>query len=331
MLSIKSGTQAWSKSPQQVDFARDESRTMSATDQEKALGDQDVGAVLNKIADPNWVDPSKALRKVGDAALDKDSFMKLLLTQMKHQDPTNPLQSHEMAAQLAQFTSLEKLTNINDSIAALTKAQAPTQNFEALNLIGKAVAADSGKIDRLDESDSHPIAFQLSGDAPQAEIQISDAQGNVVRKLSTTNLKAGRNEIVWNGKTEEGRDAPKGAYTAAVNAKASNGSRLFADTKVEGIISGVNFTPQGAMVMIGRQSVPLKDIKQIVDPRFMQQQATQQLQAKPPSATGTTPAHPTTKPEEGKPAVVASNLSAVGMSQSLINQLNKSGAKAGGY
>src|SRR5690606_22005598 len=108
MISIKGGTQTWSNAEQQSSLRGDGTQNMSAADREKILGDKDLGEYLNKIADPNWIDPKKA-RQVGGTELDKDAFLKLFLAQLKNQDPMNTMDSHELAAQLAQFTSLEKL------------------------------------------------------------------------------------------------------------------------------------------------------------------------------------------------------------------------------
>ncbi len=337
MMSVKGGTQTWSPAQQQVDLGRDNTRTVAADKQAEAFGDQAVGDVLNKIVDPNWVDPSKAARKVGDGALDKDAFMKLLLTQMKHQDPTSPLQSHEMAAQLAQFTSLEKLSNINEGIDGLMKAQAPSRNFEALGLIGKAVAGDSSKIDQMAEGDIHPISFNSIGEITKANIQIKNPEGMVVRTLDATNLKAGKNEVVWNGKAEDGQDAPKGAYTVVIEAKNSSGKKMGVDTKFQGVITGVNFTAQGPVLMIGKNSIPLKDVKEIIDPNLMQQE-TQRLQVQQmmqqqmsgPQVKNTV-SKPQVKPAENdkQNTVAQSNMESVGMSRGVMNELSKIGVKAG--
>src|SRR5262249_22728680 len=161
----------------------------------------------------------------GNAELGKDAFMSLLLTQMKNQDPTNPLKSHEMAAQLAQFTSLEKLNNINEGIEKLRKDNQPDHNFQALAMIGKVVTMDNSKIMRTEEGESHDLRFSLPTDAQKAELEIKDANGNVVRKVDMKNLKAGPNSIVWNGKTEEGATAGKGDYSLSVQAIGSNGKK----------------------------------------------------------------------------------------------------------
>lgn len=86
-----------------------------------------------------------------------------MLTQLKYQDPMNPLESHEMAAQLAQFSQLEQLQNVNDNIQGLTKAQTPMSNYQALNFIGKNIAADTEKVIRVKGDTSHDLRFTSSG------------------------------------------------------------------------------------------------------------------------------------------------------------------------
>ncbi|MGZ3721480.1 MAG: flagellar hook assembly protein FlgD [Bdellovibrionales bacterium] len=268
MISVKGGTQTWSNSAQQSAQKGDGSRNVSATDQQKYFDAESVGDTANKVADPNYVDSSKKMRAVGNAELGKDAFMSLLLTQMKNQDPTNPLKSHEMAAQLAQFTSLEKLNNINEGIGALRKDNAPDHNFQALQFIGKSVNMDNSKIMRTEEKETHDLRFSLPQDSQKANIEIKDAAGNVIRKMEMKALKAGPNSIVWNGKTEEGATAPKGDYTLNVEAIGSNGHKLAVQTKADGIITGVNFTANGAQLLMGKQVISLADVKSISDPNI---------------------------------------------------------------
>lgn len=268
MISVKGGTQTWSTAPQKTDFKSDGAQNLSATDRAKALGDSDIGDVLNRVADPNYVDTSKKMRTVGDNQLGKDAFMTLLLTQMKNQDPTNPLKSHEMAAQLAQFTTLEKLNNINEGIDGLRKDQQPSHNFEALSFIGKSITTDNSKVSRLDKDAHHDIRFTLPGDSQKVTLTVKDAEGKPVRSLEFKNLKAGKNELDWNGMTDEGTPAPIGDYTVAFEAVGSNGRKLFVETKTEGVISGVNFTPHGPQLLVGKQIVNMSEVKSISDPSF---------------------------------------------------------------
>ncbi len=342
MIGVKTGTQTWSSSPQRTDFKSDGTQTVSALDKEKHLGgaDQDIGEILNKVADPNHVDASKKMRTVGNNQLGKDAFMTLLLTQMKNQDPSNPLKSHEMAAQLAQFTQLEKLHNINEAVEGLRNDQKPEHNFQALSFIGKSIMADNSKVSRTDADEKHDVRFTLANDAQNVTMQIKDAQGAIVRTVEIKNLKSGKNELNWNGLTDESRPAPPGEYTASIEAIGSNGRKVMVELKSEGIISGVNFTPKGPQLMIGKQVVNMADVKGISDPNYMQQPP-QMLSVPPAPAAPAGAAAPASGPKavevkpENKPnadkaaKMKKGDLNDASMAQGLINKLNKEGAKAG--
>lgn len=332
VMDVKGGIQTWSTPKDRSDEVSkfENTQNLSAADKDKFYEGKDIGEVLNKLADPNYVDPSKKIRSVGNNQLDKDSFLKLLLAQMKNQDPTNPLKSHEMAAQLAQFTSLEKLTNIDESIGGLRKDQAPLQNYESLNLIGKAVSTDSSKIIRSASGETHSVRFNLPQDAQKAKIDIKDASGAIVRTLELTSLKQGRNEINWNGLLEDGSKANIGEYTAAIEAHGSNGRKLAIETKFDGIIDGVQFTAQGPMLTIGKQQLRLSDVSKIVDPNLTQQQQPVQLQSGLPAQQMKQGQKQTTevKPEDKPHKKAASgSMDDIAMNRGLINNLNKQGAK----
>lgn len=334
MMSVTRQTQNWSKAPQETSLSTDSKEVLSADEKQKYFNNEDVGEVLNKAADANWVDPEKKPRAVGNSSLDKDAFLKLLLTQMKNQDPTNPLKSHEMSAQLAQFTSLEKLTNIDESIKGLRKEQQPSQNYESLNLIGKIVSGDSSKVLRMDANETHPIRFQLKNDAAKIKVEIKDGNGQIVRNLEFNNLKAGRNEISWNGQLEDGTPARVGEYQLTIDAKDAFGKKVWSETRFEGAIDGLTFTPTGPLLMVGKQQIRMSDVERIVAaPQMPQQAPTTQLQSLP-SAPTAAPVGSSTKnasKPENKPAPThaAGNsvgLDELGMSSGLMNKLKKEGA-----
>lgn len=334
VFDVKTGVKTWSDSLQRTDHKPDGRQVVSATEKNELFQGEDLGTTLNKVADPNWVDPSKKMRTVGNNQLDKDAFMKLLLTQMKNQDPTNPLKSHEMAAQLAQFTSLEKLTNIDSGIEKMNSAKNPAQNFDALSFIGKSVLTDSSKVTRGSVNEMHDLSFKLAGDATNADIQVKDAAGNVVRKLNMNNLKSGKNTFTWNGVMDDGTPAPQGEYTFDVTARSSNGSKIHVETKMEGVVTGVNFTSRGPQVMVGKQAIDLSEIKTITDPKLSsQERPLETLQNGPvpipPQSNATV-----VKPEEDKNGAKKAKLSQgnindMAMTQDFINKLSKEGAKAG--
>jgi len=339
-VSVKGGTKTWSTAEQTSALKPDASKSLSANDLEKALGGQNLGEVLNKVADPNWVDPKKT-RQVGGSELDKDAFMKLMLAQMKNQDPMNPMQSHEMAAQLAQFTSLEQLNNINATLEGMKNAQQPSTNYQALNFIGKKVSGDSSKLTRVAGDKFHEFNFSLMNDAASAEIKIKDAEGNDVRTLKMTNLKKGQNTISWNGLTEDGMAARPGEYRFAIEAKSSNGLKVAARTEFDGKITGLNFTAEGPVLMVGQQTVKLSDVKKIYEPSpeeaLMQRTIATPMQMPPQASAAGAAQAPAAGAAPGKPAAdvpAASDDEPVGnlgkdiaMSRGMMTKLEKAKAE----
>lgn len=269
VVGIKNGTKSWGDAKTQ-EFIQPELSPKNVTKKDlEKLGVDNMGEMLNRLSDPNHVSESKKIRAVGSDKMDKDAFMKLMLAQMKNQDPTNPLKSHEMAAQLAQFSSLEQLQNVNTNLDEMKNAQKPTETYQSLNFIGKGVAGDSSKLTRLKGDKSHDFGFKISEGAQSAKIQIRDANGEVVRKIEMRDLKAGDNLYTWNGLDENGRSVPAGEYRMSIEALTSEGKKLAVKTDFEGVITGVNYTADGPVLLIGNQSVKLKDVKKIVDPGLL--------------------------------------------------------------
>lgn len=269
-MGVKVGTRNWSDaSPSAVTKSDTSARNLSNKELGQ-LGGENVGEVLNRIVDPNYVDESKKVRAVGSDKMDKDSFMKLMMAQMKNQDPTNPLKSHEMAAQLAQFSSLEQLQNVNTTLDDMKAGQKPTETYQSLNFIGKAVMGDASKISRLKGDKIHDFTFTLPEDAPQASLQVRNENGEVIRKIELRDLKRGDNNWVWNGQNDQGQTVPVGQYKVSIEAKDKFEKKMDVKTDFEGVISGVNYTPEGPVLLIGNQAVKLKDVRQIIDPSMVQ-------------------------------------------------------------
>ncbi len=263
-VGAKTGVKTWGEREPPLQAAP-QLKSMSAHDSQK-IGGEDIGEVLNKLADANYVDPSKRMRTVGNDKLDKDAFFKLMLTQLKNQDPSNPLKSHEMAAQLASFSSLEQMTNINETLQDLKAGQKPMEQYQVLNLIGKAIAGDSSKVVRGPTDRYHDFEFELPTDADQMVVKVRGPEGNVVRKLEFKNLKQGANQVSWNGTDDKGAKLPQGEYQFMAEALSGDGKKLHVTTEFEGVITGVNYTTQGPVLLVGNKTVKMADIKKIIDP-----------------------------------------------------------------
>ncbi len=328
-MSIKPGTKTFADRATEPGISKDSgAKNLSATEMQN-FGGQSTDEILNKIADPNWVDPSKKIRQVGDKNLDKDAFMKLMLTQMKHQDPTNPMQAHEMASQLASFTSLEQLQNLNSTLTEMKKDQAPMANYEMLNFIGKSVSGDSAEIVRSQGDKDHEFKFNLGKESTDVTIKLTNSNGDVVRSFEIKNLKAGENSMKWNGQDDKGVEQTAGVYKFEVEAKDKTGNKVTVDTKFDGTISGVNFSSAGPVLMIGNRGVKLSDVKKIVDPKLEPKEGsmTENQQVLPNDQNYKAKE----KTDLKKPAEVAQtvkgNLSEIAMSRKVADQIGKETGK----
>ncbi len=324
VMGVKLNTKQFGTTQDKPQSANAISSSISATDKDKING-ENVGDALNKLADPNWVDPQKKMRTVGNDKMDKDAFFKLMLAQLKNQDPTNPLKSHEMAAQLASFSSLEQMQNMNSTLTEMKNGQKPAEQFQALSLIGKSVGGDSSKLVRAKGDTSHDFKFTLPMDATDVSVQVRNQEGEVVRKYDMKNLKTGDNKIMWNGKDERDLAAAPGEYSFAIEAKGSGGNKIAVKTDFSGVITGVNYTSEGPVLMIGNQTIRLKDVRKITDPSLMSNdQIVKDVTAQ--DLKKDAPAEETKNKEKspaGTQAAMNKIMDSVGMSRDMIAQLQK--------
>jgi flagellar basal-body rod modification protein FlgD len=255
--------------PQRALNVREQNSSMKTTDpleMKKEFGDKSLQDILNQVADPNYKNQKRKVRGVGKSDLDKDAFFKLMLTQLKQQDPTNPLKSHEMAAQLAQFSSVEQLSNMNQTLTQMSAKGGEQGKFDVLNLIGKQVSGDSGQIDRMKGDKEHMIEFNLPQAADKAKVVIKDDKGVTIKTYDLKDLKSGKNQVVWNGMHADGKDARVGQYSAHISAQAK-GKKIIANTQFQGAVDGVQFTAKGPQLMVGGKTLGLRDVKKIEVPQ----------------------------------------------------------------
>ena len=154
--------------------------------------------------------------------LSKDDFLQLLVTQLTHQDPLNPLDQNQFLAQTAQFSQLEQLVNINESLSALVGKSGSSDVAGAAALLGKTVKAAGSSFALQGAGASLP--YTLEGAAVPVQIQIFDPQGTVVRTLNATPDKLGQQVAAWDGQDANGRTMSAGTYYYRVAAMDGTGA-----------------------------------------------------------------------------------------------------------
>lgn len=317
----KATVKTWSDAPQAGIQRGDGRKAHGAGEFEKAYGDQSLGEVLNKIADPSWVEPSQ-MRQVGNPTLDKDAFMRLMLHQMQNQDPTNPLKSHEMAAQLAQFSSLEQMSNINETLQNMNTQQSAARQFDVMQFIGKTVTGDSSRFTRLQGEKAHELSFHLPQDATNTVIKIRDEEGNIVKELRIPGLKAGENSVVWNGVTEQGLEGRSGEYRFEIEATGGGNRRLAVDTKFEAPVTGVKFVRGEPVLLVGHKTVKVHEVQAIHAPKMM---------ALAPEMNDVTPQDQLKKAkgQEQERDALQGNLGELGLSPQLMERIGREMSQGG--
>lgn len=214
-----------------------------------------------------------ALSKQKGSNLDKDSFMLLLVTQFKYQDPLNPMEDKEFIAQMAQFSSLEQLMNLNTSMEGLTSATNNQQMINATSYIGKQVTVSGNSIGKVTDETTKEATITRFRYAPAdntvgGTITVRDAENNVVyvEEVSPKN-KGTTYEFQWNGKSTDGTVAGDGVYTVNLVLRDSNGDAVLSDQVVDAKVTGV--VNDGGVVYLGLaggQLMPLANVRQVTEP-----------------------------------------------------------------
>jgi flagellar basal-body rod modification protein FlgD len=182
---------------------------------------------------------SKALGT--DNSLGQEAFLKLLVAQLKNQDPLNPQQNSDFVAQLAQFSSLEQSIGINDRLDQLALQNQGMQNSEIVGLVGKQATVKGDIVTLSGQGAIVPISFTLSDAAQQSTIVIKDASGRLVRTIPVAAKAAGTVTVQWNGQNDSGNPQPAGPYKVTVTAKNGEDAPVALTQQTTGTIQSVSF------------------------------------------------------------------------------------------
>lgn len=197
----------------------------------------------------------------GKSEVSQETFLKLLIAQLQHQDPLNPMNSQEFTAQLATFNMLEQLVQMNRRLEAMRTGQSLAADLGATALIGREVVAEGNQVAL--QGGEAAIHFTLAGEAAQTTIRIRDSRGVVVRSIAAGPQPAGERSVVWDGRADDGRLLPAGSYTFDVEALAPGGRRVEAETLVRGRVSGVTLGEGGPKLSVDGVEIALAAIRSV--------------------------------------------------------------------
>ncbi len=197
----------------------------------------------------------------GKANLDKDAFLNLLVTQLKYQDPLEPMDNTQFVAQLSQFSSLEQLYNINSNLQDNAYVTQSMSNAVVSSLIGKELHGYSSTLN-LDSTGKTEYFYNLAAEA-DVVVSIYSADGDLVRTIDAGKQNAGVQSNEWDGKDNSGNAVSEGMYYFKVNAKDNAGETVQADTMIKGKVTGLKFVDGMPVLLIGNAQIDLSDVIEI--------------------------------------------------------------------
>lgn len=189
-------------------------------------------------------------------------FLKLMTTQLQAQDPFKPMDSSQFLGQIAQFSQVSGLQDLNSAFAGLASSLTANQTLQGAALVGREVLVAGSRLN-LGSEDSVSGAIEV----PQSgwlSVEISDASGQVVRHIDYGAQGAGRGDFSWDGLDDDGKRLPAGSYKFQAQVSSDGGSSVAANTYVLGQVIGVQPSSSGLQVEVsGVGMLPLSQIERI--------------------------------------------------------------------
>ena len=206
-------------------------------------------AVSNVSTSIPMVQETSLYEPVGKSELDRQDFMTLFITQLQYQDPMKPMDSYEMASQLAQFSNMEATMKMADNMEALLDYQTSQNNLQLLTLLDKDVRILGNEIGVNGEE--HGIGeFTLEDNADTCVVDIYDSGQHLVRTLDLGSMPADTYTLDWDGQDSLGEDVADGAYGYVVKAYDISGQEIGVEYQTVGKVTGLDFNSGKARLVM---------------------------------------------------------------------------------
>jgi flagellar basal-body rod modification protein FlgD len=189
-----------------------------------------------------------------------ETFLSLLTAQLKNQDPLSPMDSTEWTSQLVQYSSVEQQIKANDYLSTLV-AQSGGSLSSAVNYLGKSITADTNTA--MLSGGVATWGYTLGSNASSVTVTVTDSDGNVVYKDSSTGTSAGEHEFAWDGTTSTGATADDGEYSLTIEALDSSGNAISHSVTVTGTVTSVSEEEGEVILGLGTNKVALSDVTSV--------------------------------------------------------------------
>ena len=227
---------------------------------------QDTNSAAAIIASLNAANSSvgkkTAATDPNSASAQQDKFLTLLVTQMKNQDPMNPMDNAQITSQMAQLSTVSGIDKVNSTLQALSNSLAMSQSVSATNMIGHGVLVPGSDISLANGQSVGGV--ELTQPADSLKVTIQDAAGNIMRTLRLGAQEVGVVPFAWDGQTDTGTTAANGSYKFTVEAVLAS-NKIDAATLAFGMVNAVTPGMQGATLDVGKLGgFALSDVKQVM-------------------------------------------------------------------
>ena len=180
--------------------------------------------------------------------VNQDQFLELMLTQLKNQDPTKPIDNNQFVTQMAQISSASSMNDLQKSFGTLAAALQSTQALQASTMVGRQVVVANDKF-AFAVGDHPKLGIDLPSAASQVRVSLIDAAGQTIRRLDLTEKPAGISEFSWDGLDTNGLPAAAGAYTVKAEALV-DGKAQAATTLVRAAVESVSLPRTGEVPLL---------------------------------------------------------------------------------
>jgi flagellar basal-body rod modification protein FlgD len=198
--------------------------------------------------------------------LGKDDFLKIMISQMKNQDPLNPFKADQMGTQIAQFTSVEQLQNVNQNLNKMSTQNRPLEQLAMTNLIGKTVTIDRDRFSHV-EGQNDSLTFVLPKDASAVEAVVLNDAGEEVIKKDLGGNKKGDVTFNWDGIKTNTLAAKSGTYNVRVTAKDDHDKPIEVSQRRQTRVIGISFEGAEPVFLVGnaehQDKVTMRNIAKI--------------------------------------------------------------------